>query len=108
MDSVRLGRPVKRAAGLFALAAALTPAALAQQTPAQPAQTATRPAAEGVQSFDVGFFKQYNPVTAADMVNRVPGCVEQVIINGKLAVADQQVVPELGQQRGFGTFLPAR
>ncbi|OYT96909.1 MAG: N-acyl-D-glutamate amidohydrolase, partial [Pseudomonas sp. PGPPP3] len=27
------------------------------------------------------------------MVNRVPGCVEQVIINGKLAVADQQVVP---------------
>lgn len=42
------------------------------------------------------------------MVNRVPGCVEQVIINGKLAVADQQVVPELGQQRGFGTFLPAR
>lgn len=73
MDSVRLGRPVKRAAGLFALAAALTPAALAQQTPAQPAQTAPRPAAEGVQSFDVGFFKQYNPVTAADMVNRVPG-----------------------------------
>lgn len=42
------------------------------------------------------------------MVNRVPGCVEQVIINGKLAVADQLVVPELGQQRGFGTFLPAR
>lgn len=42
------------------------------------------------------------------MVNRVPGCVEQVIINGKLAVADQQVVPELGQRTGFGTFLPAR
>lgn len=42
------------------------------------------------------------------MVNRVPGCVEQVIINGKLAVADQQVVPELGQRSGFGTFLPAR
>ena len=42
------------------------------------------------------------------MVNRVPGCVEQVIINGKLAVADQQMVPELGQRTGFGTFLPAR
>ena len=42
------------------------------------------------------------------MVNRVPGCVEQVIINGKLAVADQHVVPELGQRTGFGTFLPAR
>lgn len=42
------------------------------------------------------------------MVNRVPGCVEQVIINGKLAVADQQVVPGLGQRTGFGTFLPAR
>ncbi|MDO9323169.1 MAG: N-acyl-D-glutamate amidohydrolase, partial [Pseudomonas sp.] len=42
------------------------------------------------------------------MVNRVPGCVEQVIINGKLAVEDQQVVAALGQERGFGTFLPAR
>ena len=42
------------------------------------------------------------------MVNRVPGCVEQVIINGKLAVEDQQVVAALGQERGFGTFLAAR
>ena len=42
------------------------------------------------------------------MVNRVPGCVEQVIINGKLAVEDAVVVPALGQQRGYGTFLPAR
>lgn len=71
MGSVRLGRPVKRAVGLLALAAALAPAALAQQPPVQPAQTAPPPA--GAQSFDVAFFKQYNPVTAADMVNRVPG-----------------------------------
>ncbi len=42
------------------------------------------------------------------MVNRVPGCVEQVIINGKLAVEDAVVVPALGQQSGYGTFLPAR
>ena len=42
------------------------------------------------------------------MVNRVPGCVAQVIINGKLAVEDQHVVAALGQERGFGTFLPAR
>jgi hypothetical protein len=42
------------------------------------------------------------------LVNRVQGCVEQVIINGKLAVEDQHVVTALGQERGFGTFLPAR
>ncbi|MBK8838687.1 MAG: outer membrane beta-barrel protein [Hyphomonadaceae bacterium] len=79
MDSVRR-RPVKRAVGLVALAAGLGPVAMAQQAPAQPAtgQTAPVPAAalvaqDGVQTFDLGFFKQYNPVTAADMVSRVPG-----------------------------------
>ncbi|HOZ26315.1 MAG TPA: TonB-dependent receptor [Hyphomonadaceae bacterium] len=73
MDGVKLRRPVKRAIGLIALAAGMSPAAMAQQAPTQPTQPAPRAASEGVQIFDVAFFKQYNPVTAADMVNRVPG-----------------------------------
>ena len=35
--------------------------------PEQPA------APEGVQTFEAAYFRQYNPVTAADIVNRVPG-----------------------------------
>jgi len=79
MGSVKLGRPGNRAVGLFALAAALSPAALAQQAPVSPPspvtpkQVQTGAAQEAVQSFDAGFFKQYNPITAADIVNRVPG-----------------------------------
>lgn len=76
MDSVKRTRPLKRAVGLAALAVGLAPAALAQQSSAQPRsdQTAVaKPEAEGVQTFEVAFFKQYNPVTAADIVNRVPG-----------------------------------
>lgn len=41
------------------------------------------------------------------MVNRNPGAVPYVIINGRIAVDNEQVVPELGQQQGFGRFLPA-
>lgn len=68
------------AISLAALAASLAPAALAQQAPdtTPPPETLvapdTKPAsAEGVQSFDAAYFRQYNPVTAADIVNRVPG-----------------------------------
>ena len=72
---------VKRAVGLVALAAGLAPVAFAQQAPAAPpanpdavATAGAKPgAAEGVQVFEGAFFKQYNPVTAADIVNRVPG-----------------------------------
>jgi len=72
---------VKRAVGLVALAAGLAPVAFAQQAPATPPATpdavavagAKAGAAEGVQVFEGAFFKQYNPVTAADIVNRVPG-----------------------------------
>lgn len=71
MDSVRLGRPLRRTAGLLALAAGFAPGALAQ-TPPTPAPAA-QAAQEGVQTFEAGYFKQYNPVTAADIVNRVPG-----------------------------------
>jgi hypothetical protein len=76
MDSVKRTRPVKRAVGLAALVVGISPAAWAQQapTPPNPGEVAAKPAdAEGVQTFDAAFFKQYNPVTAADIVNRVPG-----------------------------------
>jgi len=77
MDSVRTTRPVLRAVGLVALAASLAPVALAQQPPA-PASPDKTPAAapkagEGVQVFEAAYFRQYNPVTAADIVQRVPG-----------------------------------
>jgi N-acyl-D-aspartate/D-glutamate deacylase len=42
------------------------------------------------------------------MICRNPGCVSHVLINGKLAVDDEQIAPELGQQSGFGQFLAAR
>jgi len=42
------------------------------------------------------------------LVNRNPGLVENVIINGKLAIENEEISPELGQNMGFGTFLPAR
>jgi hypothetical protein len=85
MDSVKprrpeTCRPARRAIGLAALAASLAPAAFAQQPPATPPTPETvvapdtKPAsAEGVQTFDAAYFRQYNPVTAADIVNRVPG-----------------------------------
>ncbi len=41
------------------------------------------------------------------MVNRVPGCVKHVLINGRAAVTDEQLTPELGTVTGFGQFLPA-
>lgn len=59
------------AASCAALAACLAFPALAQP-PASAAAAADKPAAD-VQSFDAAYFKTYNPVTAADMVTRVPG-----------------------------------
>jgi N-acyl-D-aspartate/D-glutamate deacylase len=41
------------------------------------------------------------------MVNRSDGAVQTVLINGRVAFADGAVVPELGQETGFGAFLPA-
>lgn len=41
------------------------------------------------------------------MVNRVPGCVKHVLINGRAAVTDERIEPELGKQVGFGQFLRA-
>lgn len=71
MGSFKQGRPVSRAASLLVIAAGLAPASLAQTAP-DPMPVAGKPA-EGVQVFDAAHFKQYNPVTAADIVNRVPG-----------------------------------
>lgn len=76
MDSVKQGYPAMRAISLAALAASLVPAAFAQQPPNPETVVApdTKPtSAEGVQTFDAAYFRQYNPVTAADIVNRVPG-----------------------------------
>jgi N-acyl-D-aspartate/D-glutamate deacylase len=42
------------------------------------------------------------------LVNRNPGLVKHVIINGKMAVDNEEFVPELGKETGFGTFLAAR
>ncbi|GMG86406.1 N-acyl-D-amino-acid deacylase family protein [Biformimicrobium ophioploci] len=42
------------------------------------------------------------------MVNRNPGVIEHVLINGKIALDAGEIVPELGREKGFGTFLPAR
>jgi N-acyl-D-aspartate/D-glutamate deacylase len=42
------------------------------------------------------------------LVNRNPGIVEQVLINGKLAVKDGDLVPELGHEQGYGQFIPAK
>jgi len=42
------------------------------------------------------------------LVNRNPGLVKHVMINGKLAVDNEQLVPELGNEMGFGTFLAAK
>lgn len=68
MDSVK--RKAGRAISLAAIAAGFAPAAFAQVAQTVPTQAAP---AEGVQSFDAAYFRQYNPVTAADIVNRVPG-----------------------------------
>jgi N-acyl-D-aspartate/D-glutamate deacylase len=42
------------------------------------------------------------------LVNRNPGIVEHVLINGKRAVINGEVLPELGQDMGFGRFIAAK
>ncbi|TDF34990.1 N-acyl-D-glutamate amidohydrolase [Alteromonadaceae bacterium M269] len=41
------------------------------------------------------------------LVNRNPGIVKHVLINGKFAVDNEEVAETLGQEQGYGTFLPA-
>jgi len=41
------------------------------------------------------------------MVNRNPGLVDMVLINGKVAFEHEHVVDTLGVEGGFGKFLPA-
>ncbi len=41
------------------------------------------------------------------LVNRNPGLVEHVFINGKIAVDNEQVMEALGHEQGYGRFLPA-
>jgi N-acyl-D-aspartate/D-glutamate deacylase len=62
-----------------------------------------------------GFDQNLEDVHWADMenfglkrlVNRNPGIVKHVMINGRLAVDNEVLSPELGKEMGFGTFLPA-
>ncbi|MBO9493398.1 amidohydrolase family protein [Thalassotalea sp. G20_0] len=42
------------------------------------------------------------------LVNRSPGLVQYVMIEGKIAVDDENLAPELGKVRGYGQFIPAR
>ncbi|MEE4245707.1 MAG: amidohydrolase family protein [Kangiellaceae bacterium] len=42
------------------------------------------------------------------LVNRNPGVVQQVVINGKLAVDNGRVVDSLGKQAGYGRFLACK
>ena len=42
------------------------------------------------------------------LVNRNPGLVEHVLINGKLAIENEEISPKLGIEKGYGRFLPAR
>lgn len=41
------------------------------------------------------------------LVNRNPGIVEYVLINGKIAVSHGEVISELGSSMGFGQFIAA-
>lgn len=41
------------------------------------------------------------------LVNRNPGIVKTVLINGKLAVDDEQLAPALGREMGYGRFIAA-
>lgn len=62
-----------------------------------------------------GFEQNLEQVHWADMenfglqrlVNRNPGLVKHVLINGKFAVDNEVIRPELGTQTGYGQFLPA-
>ncbi|MAP94916.1 MAG: hypothetical protein CMK07_08195 [Ponticaulis sp.] len=66
-------RHLKYAAGLTALIAGLSADAFAQSEPASLADAAQSTTEDGVQRFGARYFERYNPVTAADMVARVPG-----------------------------------
>jgi outer membrane cobalamin receptor len=75
MDSVKRALARRSVLSLAAIAAGLAPAAFAQQGAASPVQAppAAPAAQEGVQPFEPSYFRQYNPVTAFDIVTRVPG-----------------------------------
>ena len=41
------------------------------------------------------------------LVNRNSGLIKYVLVNGKIAVDNEYIVPEIGEQTGFGQFLQA-
>jgi hypothetical protein len=84
----------KGALSLAALAAGLAPQAIAQQTPPVQTPPAAPAAQQGVQGFEAAYFKQYNPVTAFDIVTRVPGfqIVDGELLRGFAATAGNVLV----------------
>ena len=66
-------RPGVRVTAYAVLWTALASPVLAQQAPSQPSSDAAPKAAAATQVFEAPYFKTYNPVTAADMIARVPG-----------------------------------
>lgn len=42
------------------------------------------------------------------LVNRNPGLVKHVLINGQIAIDNESISEDLGQKKGFGKFLKAR
>jgi len=73
MGNVKRAKTRRSAFSLVALAAGIAPAAFAQPAPPVQAPPAAPAAQEGVQPFEAAYFRQYNPVTAFDIVTRVPG-----------------------------------
>ncbi|MAK59620.1 MAG: hypothetical protein CMK09_01455 [Ponticaulis sp.] len=63
-------RHLKYAMGFAALGAVLSLDATAQT---EPDEIAAARSVEGVRTFHADYFEQYNPITAFDMVSRVPG-----------------------------------
>lgn len=62
-----------RTAALAALLSGVAAPALAQQGGQAAGSAPGTPPSDGSQTFPAAYFAQYNPVTAADMVSRVPG-----------------------------------
>lgn len=73
MDIVKRAKARRGALSLAALAAGLAPAAMAQNAPPSVQGPPPTAAQQGVQPFEAAYFRQYNPVTALDIVSRVPG-----------------------------------
>src|SRR5689334_3172329 len=94
MENVKRAKARRGALSLAVLAAGIAPAAFAQPAPPVQAPPSGPAAQEGVQPFEAAYFKQYNPVTAFDIVTRVPGfqIVDGEALRGFAATAGNVLV----------------